>query len=200
MSGGRIPTLAKVLLGLWLIVWVPVYWNAYGAVNFLWFCDLANLLIALAFWIESPLLLSSQAVGVLLIQILWIVDVLGRLALGVHLIGGTEYMFDEATPLPLRLVSLFHVVTPPLLLWGLRRMGYDGRGLKLQTVIAIVVMPLSWLGGAELNLNWAWSPFGVEQTLLPPLVYLPVAMAGLVAIVYLPSHLVLRRLFRADGA
>ena len=197
MSTHRIPIGLKILLGLWLAVWIPIYWIGHGPANFLWFCDLANILIAIAIWIESPLLLSSQAVGVLLIQILWTIDALGRWVLGTHLIGGTEYMFDEATPLTLRLVSLFHVATPPLLIWGLSRLGYDRRGLRLQSVLAVAVMPISWLVGQERNLNWTWSPFGLDQTLLPPLIYLPVAIVALILVVYVPTHLVLRRLFRS---
>ena len=54
-------------------------------------------------------------------------------------------MFDAAEPLWLRLLSLFHVVVPVLLPWAIRRLGYDPRGWKLQTAIAWVVLPVTYL-------------------------------------------------------
>ena len=100
MSGsgepGRSPLWLKLLVTGWLVVWAPIYWAAYGPQNFLWFCDLANFLIAAALWLESPVLLSSQAVSVLAVQIIWTSDVGTRLLLGFHPIGGTEFMFDPA--------------------------------------------------------------------------------------------------------
>ena len=192
-SRPRVPLWLKLLASAWLVVWVPLYWQAYGPANFLWFCDLANFLIAIALWAESPLLMSSQAVAVLLVQFLWIADVIGRLALGFHPIGGTEYMFDESKPLELRLVSLFHVAILVLLLWALGRLGYDPRGLRLQLAIAVVVLPLSWLFGPERNLNWTWGPFGAVQHALHPVAYLLVLPLGYLALLYLPSHWAFRR-------
>src|ERR1700722_699202 len=58
-----------------------------------------------------------------------------------HLVGGTEYMFDPGLPLTIRLLSLFHIVTPPLLLYAIWRLGYDPRGWKLQTLMAWIVVP-----------------------------------------------------------
>lgn len=65
--------------------------------------------------------------SLLLVQVLYTVDLAGRLLLGFHPIGGSEYMFDPTIPLGIRLLSLFHVVTPPLLAWALAQLGYDGR-------------------------------------------------------------------------
>ena len=52
----RIPLWLKIGWTLWLGVWMPYYWMQYGPQNFLYFCDIANLLIGLALWLESPLL------------------------------------------------------------------------------------------------------------------------------------------------
>jgi hypothetical protein len=184
-----IPLWLKLLLTAWLLVWVPVYWIAHGPQNFLWFCDLATFLIAAALWLESPRLFSSQVVGVLLIQVAWVVDVLGRLVFGFHLIGGTAYMFDDTRPLALRMTSaLLHVGIFILLIWGLRRFGYDPRGLRLQIAIAMVVMPASWSYGPELNLNWTWGGFGTAQEAIHPLLWLAIAMVGYVVVICLPTH------------
>src|SRR6185436_7659075 len=141
-----------------------------GPSNFLWICDFANFATLWALWSESPLVASSQLVGVLFIQLLWAFDYFGRLLTGTHPIGGTEYMFDLAKPEWLRALSLFHLWMVPFLVWVVRRIGYDRRGWKLQGAIALVLFPLGQqLGTKEQNLNWMWAPFGVEQTLLPPL-------------------------------
>lgn len=190
----RIPLSAKLIYTAWLAVWIPVYWVHAGPTNFLWLCDVANFLIGLAFWMESPLLISAQAVGVLFVQILWCGDYFGKLLLGFHPIGGTEYMFDEAKPLYLRLFSLFHVAMPPLLLWAVKRLGYDRRGWLLQTAITWALLPATWLLVApDRNLNWVWKPFGKPQDLLSPPLYLLALCLLYPLLLYLPTHLALRR-------
>lgn len=57
------------------------------------------------------------------------------------LLGGTEYMFDSGLPLPLRLLSCFHLVTPPRLLWAVYRLGYDRRALRLQVALTAGLLP-----------------------------------------------------------
>jgi hypothetical protein len=60
---------------------VPVYWRNYGPTNFLYFCDVAAFLTIAALWLESPFLASMAAVGIVLPQLAWIVD------LGLHFAG-----------------------------------------------------------------------------------------------------------------
>src|SRR5882724_7866868 len=144
MTTMRVPLWLKLLWIIWVAVWAPVYWRHYGAQNLLYFCDLGNFIIAAALWLESPLLFSCQATGLLLFQSLYTIDLFGAVLSGRHLIGGTEYMFDSAVPLAIRLVSLFHLVTPPLLLWAIWRLDYDDRGWKLQTLIAWLVVPINY--------------------------------------------------------
>ena len=139
------PLWLKILWTVWVLVWAPLYWRQYGAQNLLYFCDLGNFLIAAALWLESPLFFSWQACGLLLFQSLYTIDLLGAAISGKHVIGGTEYMFDQTMPLFVRLLSLFHVVTPPLLLWAIRRLGYDRGGWKYQTLTAWVVVPINYM-------------------------------------------------------
>ena len=171
---------------------MPAYWSSYGPANFLWLCDAANFIVAVGLLLESPLILASQAVSVLVVSLVWTADVVARLLFGVHPVGGTEYMFDPGRPLALRLLSLFHVVMPVLLLWLIARLGYDRRGWKLQTLIAWTILPLSYLFGTrETNLNWLWRVFGREQTWMDPRLWLLVAMALYPLVLYLPTHAVL---------
>ena len=53
---------------------VPVYWYYYGPTNFLYFCDVALFITLAGIWLESPLLVSMCAVGILAPQALWVLD------------------------------------------------------------------------------------------------------------------------------
>src|ERR1700724_3801174 len=67
----RLPLWLKVVWTACVIAWIPLYYRQYGPQNFLFFCDLGNLFIAAALWLESPLLFSWQATGLLLFQSLF---------------------------------------------------------------------------------------------------------------------------------
>jgi hypothetical protein len=184
----RIPLWIKLLWTAGVIVWVPVYWRQYGPQNFLFFCDLGNFLITAALWLESPLIFSWQASGLLLFQTLFTIDLAGALVSGRHIIGGTEYMFDPQVPLSIRLMSLFHVVTPPLLLWAIWRLGYDRRGWKVQTLTAWIVVPINYFWRPEFDVNWARGPFFHDQHVMPGVAYLLIYLTIVPVAVYYPTH------------
>jgi hypothetical protein len=188
----RIPLWLKIAWTAWLLVWAPVYWKQYGAQNFLYFCDLGNLLIALGLWLESRLILSWQAVGLLVFQSLYALDLIGAFVFGRHAIGGTEYMFDPAIPLLVRLLGLYHLLVPLLLLWAVRRLGYDGHAWKWQTATAWVLVPINYFWRPEYNVNWARG-LGHEQHLMPGWLYLLGYLIVVPLAVYWPTHLVLSR-------
>jgi hypothetical protein len=192
MAAMRMPLWLKLVWTIWVVVWAPLYWKHYGAQNFLYFCDLGNLLIALALWLESPLIFSWQATGLLLFQSLYTIDLLGAVLSNRHFIGGTEYMFDSGLPLYLRLLSLFHVVTPPLLLWAIWRLGYDKRGWKYQTLTTWVVVPINYFWRPQYDVNWARGPFFREQHIVPGWAYLLGYLVVVPLVVYFPTHLLLQ--------
>src|SRR5262249_13647659 len=101
-----IPLWVKLAYTLFVAVLVPYYWKAYGPTNFLYFCDVALLLGLAALWLESPLLASSAAVGILLPQTLWVADLVGNF-FGRPITGMTAYMFRPDLSRLLRGLSLF---------------------------------------------------------------------------------------------
>jgi hypothetical protein len=191
MAAMRVPLWIKVGWSIWVAVWAPLYAKQYGAQNFLYFCDLGNILVLVGLWLESRLIFSWQATGLLLFQTLYIIDLAGAVLTGKHIIGGTEYMFDPHLPLLLRLLSLFHVVMPPLLLWAIWRLGYDSRGWKCQTLTAWVVVPINYFWRPEYDINWARGLFLRQQHLLPGWLYLLVYLTVVPLVVYWPTHLAL---------
>lgn len=193
----RIPLWLKVGWTIWLLIWAPLYWRQYGAQNFLYFCDLGNILIGVGLWLESAFVFSWVGCGVLLFQTLYIIDLSGALLTGHHLIGGTEYLFDPHLSLAIRLLTLFHVVTPPLLLWLIHRVGYDSRGWKMQALMTWIVVPINHYWRPEYDVNWARGLFYREQHVLPGIVYLLVYLVTVTFAVYWPTHLLLAHWARA---
>ncbi|MGA8149688.1 MAG: hypothetical protein WB952_01830 [Terriglobales bacterium] len=188
----RVPLWLKIGWTVWVLTWMPVYWQQYGSQNFLYFCDLGNILVALGLWLESPLIFSWQATGLLLFQTLYTVDLAGAVFTGRHVIGGTEYMFDPHISLWVRLLGLFHVVTPPLLLWAIWRLGYDERGWKCQTLTTWIVVPINYFWRPQSDVNWARGLFFREQHLVPGWLYLAAYLFVLPLAVYWPTHRLLR--------
>jgi len=193
MPGMRLPLWLKIVWTAWVICWAPMYWKQYGVQNFLFFCDLGNLVILVALWSESALLFSWQAVSLLVFQSLFTIDVVGAWLDGHHFIGGTEFMFDPHLPLLVRALSLFHVVTPGILLWAVWRLGYDPQGWKAATAECWILVPLNHFWRPEHNVNWARGLWFVQQQLVPGWVYLLAYLVLVPALVYYPTHLGLVR-------
>ncbi len=204
----KIPLAAKIIGTIFLAVLVPVYWHAYGPTNFLWFCDAALLLTVAGMWLESSLLISMCAVGILLPQCLWLADFGGHL-LGFHLLGLTSYMFDPHLPLFTRGLSLFHGWLPFLLVWLLGRVGYDQRALLAWTALATGLVLVSYFftppAGAHpanpnipINLNYVYG-FNEQQPQhwVNQNLYVILLLGVLWLVAYLPTHLVLRKIFAA---
>lgn len=191
-----IPLWVKISYTLFVAVTVAVYAVKYRLGNFLWFSDIALLMTVPSLWLESSLLASMTAVGVLLPEVLWNVSYFGQLLTGRRVTGLTDYMFDADKPLYLRAISLFHVFLPVLLLWMVDVLGYSPQAWLAQTLVAWVVLPLSYFfTDPEDNVNWVFGPGAEPQTRMPPLIYLGFLMAGFPVLLYLPTHWLLQWLF-----
>jgi hypothetical protein len=204
MSNRTIPLAAKLAITGFLAVLIPVYLHTYGPTNFLWFCDTALLLTAAGMWLESPLLISMCAVGILIPQGVWLAD-FGSHLLGFHLLGLTNYMFDPKLPLYTRGLSLFHGWLPLLLVWLLTRLRYDKRALPAWTGLAVATGLICYLftpaAGAHpansnlpININYIYG-FNDQhpQTWVNQNLYLILWLGVLWLVVFLPTHLILRK-------
>ena len=93
----------------------------------------------------------------------------------------------------------------------LSRLGYDRRALGIQSVVAIVVFLISYLFApapppSANHPNWAVNinyVYGLDdkhpQSLMAPWLWLLFIMAVTVIAIYLPTHFVLRRVFKAPS-
>jgi hypothetical protein len=195
LSGTPFPTAVRASALAWLVLFVTVYGRTYGPANLLQLCDVAVILTCWGLWRGSSLLLSSQALSSLVVDVAWDLDFLWRLLLGRHLIGGTEYMWDPRYPLAVRAMSLFHVVWPVLLVWAVRRAGYDRRAWLLQSLIALALLVASRFVLPEVNLNFAQTDPFFHRQVGPAPVHLFLTWLVLITVVYWPTHRVLMRLF-----
>ena len=190
------PEWLKIAYTLFICVLVPVYWVRYGPGNFLWFSDIALFATAAALWLENSLIASMMALSVLVLESVWIVDFIIGLVAGSSVIGLSAYMFDSKISLPIRALSLFHIVLPLLLVWLLYRFRYDTRALVAQTLLAWVVLPASYfLTKPSENVNWVYGPSSGPQKWMPASLYLVLLMLAFPIILYLPTHFLLKKLF-----
>ena len=191
-----IPLWLKIAYTVFVLITVGVYVFKYPLGNFLWFSDIALIATTIALWLESALIASMMAVGTLLPEVLWNLSFFGQLASGRHVSGLTDYMFDARRPLYVRALSLFHVILPGLLLWLIHRLGYDPRALAAQTVLAWVVLVLTyWLTDPRHNVNWVFGLGAKPQRRIAPIAHLVLLMAGFPLLIHFPTHLLLQRLF-----
>lgn len=193
-----IPLGLKVGDTVFVCVLVPIYWRQYGPANFLWFSDIALLGLVPALWLENALLVSMLSLSVVFFEALWNLDFFFQLATGKSLIGLSAYMFDPKIPLFIRGLSCFHIVLPLLLLWALHRLGYDQRAFVWQAIVALVVLPLSYLiSNPQENVNWVYGFGQKPQTILPAPLFVVILMVLFPLLVYLPTNLLFTRIFHA---
>ena len=115
-------------------------------------------------------------------QTLFIAEAVARLVTGARG-GGTSYLFDPAVPLAVRALSSFHFVMPFVLVWAVRRLGYDRRALPLAIVAGTAISVMTLTVGPINLWVWPWArEHRVAALLLAPF------------LLWLPSHLALRRL------
>jgi hypothetical protein len=198
----RLPLALKLVFTGFMAVLAPVYLANYGPTNFLYFCDVALILTLAGVWMESPLLVSMPAVGILAPQLLWAVDFTLGLV-GAPLTGLTDYMFNPTVPLLLRGLSLFHGWLPFLLVYLVYRLGYDRRAFAAWTALAWALMLISFFflpgprpdaGLTPVNVDYV---FGLSdsapQRWMPAWAWLALLMAGLPAALFAPAHVALAR-------
>jgi hypothetical protein len=121
--------------------------------------------------------------------------------------GMTAYMFQDQYLLFTRGLSLFHFWLPLFLLWVVARLGYDRRALGVWTVLAIILLTVCYFlipappppidnPNLPVNINYVYGLGNEPQNMMPPLAWFAMLVVGLPLVVFLPTHLLLRWLFR----
>lgn len=193
------PLWLRLILSLFFLVFVIVYGYQRGPVNFLWFSDVAFFLIIIAIWLSSSLLVSMAALSVLLFEIIWNLDFFSKLVFGSHLLGldATAYMFANEGWQIIKILSLLlHVSLPVLMIYMLNKLGYHRHAWKAQVLVLLIILPTCYFfTDPERNINWVFGLNSIQFD-MPGWVYLLVQMIFIPLVVYLPTHLLLARIFR----
>jgi len=204
----RLPLWLKIVYTLFMVVLIPCYWDAYGPTNFLYFCDVALFFTLAAMWLESPLLASMPAVGILVPQILWVVD-FSISALGMTFMGMADYMFKDSIKLFYRGLSSFHGWLPFLLGYLVWRLGYDRRALLGWTLLSWALLLVCYFlmpapppdpsnPNRPVNINYVYGTSDDKaQTMMPGPAWFALLLVALPVVIFLPTHLALQRWFPA---
>jgi hypothetical protein len=164
------------------------------------------LVILLALWLESSLLLSMQLLAILWPHLFWQLDYFTQMTLGIKIfkfcgLTPAEYMFDPGFASLRRCLSMQHAWMLYFLLWMVWRLGYDRRALGAQTLYAWVILLLSYalvrdIHGPAGNVNSIYGLSASEpQTRMAPWLWLVVLMVFMPLCWYGPLHFVFRRKF-----
>ncbi len=203
-TSNRIPIGFKLAYTAFCAILVPKYLMDYGPTNFLYFCDVALLTTLAAIWLESALLVSSAAVGILLPQLLWAIDFLSA-AVGLPITGMTAYMFSDKLPLFTRGLSFFHFWLPFALAWLVWKTGYDKRGFLVWTAAAWVLLftcyffmpappPPNTNPNLPVNINYVYGMSDqAAQTWMPGGAWFALLLLGLPALIFYPTHRLLQK-------
>ena len=202
----RVPLWLKLSFTAFMAILIPVYWWCYGPTNFLYFCDVALMMILIGIWRESSLLISMAGVGIIAPQIIWVADFCVEL-FGGQLTGMTAYMFNSERSLFLRGLSFFHGWLPFLLVYLILRVGYDRRAFLRYAGLAWGLVVLCYVAfpgprpdaasiSTPVNINYVHGMSDTEaQSMMSPLAWLGTLMGGLLLVFYLPTHVVLTWFF-----
>ncbi len=198
----RIPLWLKLVYTAFMAVLVPVYLYYYGWTNFLYFCDVALILTLIGIWKESPLLVSMCAIGIMVPQLIWVIDFVGT-AFGYPVVSMTAYMFNASSSLFLRGLSLFHGWLPFLLIYLVMKLGYDRRALVYWTVLAWVLILVCFFfmpppnpnaGLTPVNINYVWGfNDAAAQTWMPAWAWVTGMIVLMPILFFLPVHYVFSR-------
>ena len=207
----RIPLWVKLTYTLFRGYPRAVLPACYGPTNFLYYCDVALLMTLVAVWREDSLWASMPAVGILLPQSFWIADFLGRMI-------GLPVLRDDGVHVRLQVSRCspgacrsFTSGCPCSWSGSCGELGYDRRAFRAWTVLAWGLMLVCYFlmpgpsaslskAGVPVNINYVYGLSDTEpQHWMPPLAYLGLLLVALPLGVFLPTHLVLRSVFRPSS-
>lgn len=188
----------KIFLTLYISILIPVYWYYYGPQNFLWLSDFGLFLTVAALWLDSGLLMSMAAVGVMVVELAWNIDFFLELCCNMNPIHLSDYMFNASYPLVLRLLSLFHVITPVIWIFYLKKNCYDTRALYYFTVLYWVsLFFIYFFTNPTENISWVFWPQVYSVNYIPEKFWIVCLFIFFPSLIFFPTHYIFKRFFKA---
>ena len=206
----KIPLALKLVFTAFMLVLVPFYWQAYGPTNFLYFCDVSLFLTLVALWTESPLLASIPAVGIVVPQLLWVLD-FGTGLFGLHSDRHDRVHVPREHPaVRARPVAVPRLAAVPLAVHGAPPRLRPAR-LAAWTAIGWALMLVCYFympappapadtPNLPVNINYVFGPSdSAMQTWMAPPLYLLLMLVALPALLWAPAHFALARFMKPAG-
>ncbi len=124
------------------------------------------------------------------------VDLKVALMTGSSVTGFTDYMFDPNLSIWLKVMALYHLALPPLLIWLILRLGYDTRTWIVQVVLTWIIILATWFfTNPSLNINFVFSYVKFEHLNMGAIPFLIMLFVTAVVLVG-GTHLFLKALYK----
>lgn len=147
-----VPYGVKITYYAFMACMFPVYITYYPLINFASVCQIHLFLLLAGFLINSRLFISMTALALLIPQTLWWIDLMCE-TIGIKFVGGTKYMYNSTIPLYVRIISLYHGWLPFLLIYLVKKVGYDQRAVFYQFILSHSIAFLSYYNSDIYNGN-----------------------------------------------
>ncbi|MFW6025144.1 MAG: hypothetical protein ACOCRX_02270 [Candidatus Woesearchaeota archaeon] len=192
----KIPLFFKLIC--FFLFSVSLYINSFhwGIKNLLQFSHFTLILLLLGILFNSKLIISMATLASLPFYISWTVFYLLEILFNLGTLS-MAYMFLDTIPLFVRSFSLFHIFLIPILLYFHHSFGYVKKSFKYQSLLGVFILWLTYFISPEKNINWVYG-IVTPQNYFHPLIYLMLISIGLIFLVYLPTHLILKYFFIED--
>ena len=155
--------------------------------NILWFCSHTPIIFAIAFFTKKTNIIKTLISVGLIPQIIWIIDYLGKLTLGIFIFGATDYMFIEMPPISYTISVFEHFLSTILALALTYKIKPQKKSLIYAFIYLLVILILSIsLTTEDYNYNLTRHILIGEEFTFPGYTYAWIFLA--MAIVVIPTH------------
>jgi hypothetical protein len=188
----------KIFLQLYLAAMLPLYNFVYKSNFVLWGCSIGLYLTFIALTFKSRLAMSMAFVGTFFSCSVWCVDLICQLFFD-QMIFGVEVtnVFTSFLPFWVKLFSFYHVFTPVIWIYCLKKWGYEPKALYYFIFLYWFNLLAVYLFTTPSdNINWVFMPTVKMWQNISPLTWLILEMILLPIFIYYPMHLIAIRIFK----
>jgi len=161
------PPKLNVILGVYCFITAVVSGTYYaityhtGSSDFFWFCNLAFLIVAVGFFWQKNLLLTTVLIMAIPLQFFWIYADLLHL-FGIKTIGRIMWM-KEASTMSVLLSLHYHFIIIPLTAYGIWKYGYHRRGFTGAVIFYLFIgVTTVFLTDPVRNINCVFFPCDMD--------------------------------------
>jgi hypothetical protein len=133
----------NIFLIFFLATQIIVY-SSYSIESYLWLCKINLFLTIFGILFKNKLLISMAFVGGLARFSIWNLSFIINLFTNYNLFNVTAYIFSLGTSLTIKIISLYHIFLPIILIFFLKKIGYDSRAFIFSTILYWFVIIITY--------------------------------------------------------